>query len=136
MCEKYTPLEIKGFISKNGGLIAHLGTNDIREVHKMIDKGNKNAKIILDAMIYQIIKQIGAMYACLKGNCSAIILTGGIANDKYVKDQIRSYCKNMAKIVSMPGEFELEALAAGTIRVLSGLEKPMIYTGVPVFKSL
>ena len=136
MNDKYSLEQIKGFIGKNGGLTAWLGTNDIRKVHKMIDKGNQKAKIILDAMIYQIIKQIGAMYASLKGNCSAIILTGGIANDKYVRDKIKSYCKTMAKIVSMPGEFELEALSAGAIRVLSGLEKPMIYTGKPVFKSL
>lgn len=137
MCtSNYTPEQIKGYIGKNGGLTAWLGTNDIRKVHQMIDKGNKKAKIILDAMIYQIVKQIGAMYASLKGNCSAIILTGGIANDKYVKDKIKTYCKKMAKIVSMPGEFELEALASGAIRVLKGEEKPMIYTGKPVFKSL
>ena len=61
-----------------------LALDDIREVHEMIDKGNLKAKLILDAMIYQIVKQVGAMYASLKGNCSAIILTGGIANDKYV----------------------------------------------------
>ena len=133
---KYTLDEVKAFIGKNGGLMAHLGTNDIREVHEMIDKGNLKAKLILDAMIYQIVKQVGAMYASLKGNCSAIILTGGIANDKYVVNKIKSYLKTMAKIVAMPGEFELEALAAGAVRVLSGVEKPVIYTGVPVFKSI
>ncbi len=138
MCSngKYTLDEVKAFIGKNGGLIAHLGTNDIREVHEMIDKGNLKAKVILDAMIYQIVKQVGAMYASLKGNCSAIILTGGIANDKYVVNKIKSYLKTMAKIVAMPGEFELEALAAGAVRVLLGVEKPVIYTGVPVFKSI
>ena len=138
MCteETYTKDQIKSFIGKNGGLTAWLGTNDIRKVHQMIEKGNQKAKIILDAMIYQIIKQIGAMYASLKCNCSAIILTGGIANDKYVKDKIKAYCKKMAKVVTMPGEFELEALAAGAVRVLKGEEKPLIYTGIPVFKSL
>ena len=138
MCteETYTKDQIKSFIGKNGGLTAWLGTNDIRKVHQMIENGNQKAKIILDAMIYQIIKQIGAMYASLKCNCSAIILTGGIANDKYVKDKIKAYCKKMAKVVTMPGEFELEALAAGAVRVLKGEEKPLIYTGIPVFKSL
>lgn len=138
MCinQTYTKDQIKSFIGKNGGLTAWLGTNDIRKVHQMIEKGNQKAKIILDAMIYQIIKQIGAMYASLKCNCSAIILTGGIANDKYVKDKIKAYCKKMAKVVTMPGEFELEALAAGAVRVLKGEEKPLIYAGIPVFKSL
>lgn len=136
MSKTYTEQEIKNYIGKNGGLMAWLGTNDIRKVHEMIKKGNKKAKIILDAMIYQIAKQIGAMYASLKGNCSAIILTGGIANDAYVVSKIRNYCKTMAKIVVMPGEFELEALAAGVIRVLNHKERSLTYTGVPVFLSL
>ena len=85
---------------------------------------------------YQIIKQIGAMYASLKGNCSAIILTGGIAKDEYVVKKIKSYCKSLAKIVVMPGEFELEALSAGALRVLNKEEKALEYTGVPVFKGL
>lgn len=138
MCtnKQYTADEIKNYIGKNGGLMAWLGTNDIRKVHEMIEKGNKKAKIVLDAMIYQIIKQIGAMYASLKCNCSAIILTGGISNDKYIVSKIKSYCKKMGKIIVMPGEFELEALAGGTLRVLNGSEKAKTYTGIPVFKSI
>lgn len=130
---EYSEKQMKEFVSKNGGLLALLGTPDIKEIHKMIDSGNKKAKIVLDALIYQIIKQIGSMYAALKGNCSAIILTGGIANDKYVTNEIKKYCKTMSKIVLMPGAFELEALANGTIRVLNKEEKAKEYTGISVF---
>ena len=133
---KYTENDLRNYVSKNGGITAWLNTNDMRDVHKMIAKGNKKAQIVLDALIYQIIKQIGAMYASLKGNCSAIILTGGIAKDEYVVKKIRSYCKSLAKIVVMPGEFELEALSAGALRVLNKEEKALEYTGVPVFKGL
>lgn len=133
---KYSEAEIKALINKNGGIMAHLGTADIKEVDKMIENGNKKAQIIYDAMIYQIAKQIGAMYAALKGNCSAIILTGGIANDPYYVKKLNKYIGKIAKVVVMPGEFELEALAAGAIRVLKKEEEAKKYISKPVFKGL
>jgi len=133
---KYTQKELSSFMTRTGGIIAHLGTNDLREVRKMIDSGNEKAKIIYDALVYQVAKQIGAMFVSLKCNCSAIILTGGLSNDKeFVKD-IKNYTKKIAKIVVMPGEFELEALAAGAIRVLTGEEVYQKYTGKPVFEKI
>ncbi len=133
---KYSENEIKALINKNGGIMAHLGTSDIKEVDQMIENGNKKAQIIYDAMIYQIAKQIGAMYAALKGNCSAIILTGGIANDPYYIKKLNKYIRKIAKVVVMPGEFELEALASGSIRVLKNEEEAKKYIGKPVFKGL
>lgn len=130
---KYTQAEINAFINKNGGITALLGTNDMKEVSKKASENHMPEKAIYDAMIYQIAKQIGAMYVSLKCNCSAIILTGGIANDSYLVEHIKSYVKGLAPIVIMPGEFELEALSNGAIRVLDGIEPAKIYTGVPVF---
>lgn len=132
----YTQKELSSFMTKTGGLTALLNTNDLREVKEMIKSGDKKARIVYDALIYQIAKQIGAMYVSLKCNCSAIILTGGLSNDKdFVKD-IKTYVKRLAKIVVMPGEFELEALSAGAIRVLKGEEKHQVYTGKPVFEKI
>lgn len=133
---KYSEQEILALISKNGGLIAWLGTSDIPKILKMVKDGDAKAKIVVDAMIYQIVKQIGAMYVALKCNCSAIILTGGITNGSYVNTRIKKYISKLAPIEVMPGEFELEALASGTLRVLKGEEKTTLYTGVPVFKEL
>ena len=133
---KYSEDEIKALVNKNGGIMAHLGTDDIKEVTKMISEGNQKAQIIYDAMIYQIAKQVGAMFVSLKGNCSAIILTGGIANDPYYVKKLSKYIKKLTKVVVMPGEFELEALASGAFRVLSGIESSKGYSGEPVFKGL
>ena len=133
---KYTQKELNSFMTKTGGLIALLGTNDLREVRKMMDKGNKKAKIVYDALVYQIAKQIGAMYVALKCNCSAIVFTGGMSKDaEFIKD-IKAYVKKIAKVVVMPGEFELEALAAGALRVINGEEKYQTYTGETVFKGI
>ncbi len=130
---KYTENEIKAYINKNGGIMAWLGTTDIRQVIDMIEKGNKKAKIIYDSMIYQIAKQVGAMYTALKCNCSAIIITGGIANEPYLINRLKKYIGKLSKIVVIPGEFELEALASGALRVLTNQEKAKEYTGEPVF---
>lgn len=130
---KYTEKELNSLINKNGGMTALLGTNDMKEVSSKAQAGKLPEKTIYDAMIYQIAKQIGAMYASLKCNCSAIILTGGMANDTYLVDNIKNYVKGMSEIVVMAGEFELEALASGADRVLTKVEQAKSYTGIPVF---
>ena len=96
MCfsNKYTEKEIKSLINKSGGIMAWLGTTDMRDVGEMIKSGNKKSKVVYDAMIYQIAKQVGAMYVALKCNCSAIILTGGISNDPYLVKNLKKYIGN------------------------------------------
>ena len=130
---QYTEREIYVLITKNGGMVDHLGTTDIREVKERIEKGDSYAKLIYDAMIYQICKNIGAYAAVLKGDVDAILLTGGIANDPYLIDQIIDRVKFIAPVKVYAGEFEMQALANGALRVLTGQEKPKTYTGVPVW---
>lgn len=120
-------------ITKTGGLVDHLGTSEAREVLERIKNGDTYAKLIYDAMIYQISKNIGAYATVLKGEVDAILLTGGIANDAYLVDQISDMVKYIAPVKVYAGEFEMEALAAGGFRVLTGQEQPKTYTGVPVW---
>lgn len=133
---KYSEKELYGMITKNGGLVDHLGTADVREVLDRIKNGDDKAKIVYDAMCYQIGKFIGAYAAVLYGEVDAIILTGGIANDAYLVDQIEKMVGFIAPVVVMPGEFEMEAMAAGAIRVLSGQELALSYTGIPVWDGM
>jgi len=130
---KYTEKEMYDRITKNGGLVDHLGTSDIREVQGRIKKGDSYAKLIFDAMIYQIGKNIGAYAAVLKGKVDAILLTGGITNDSYLVEQVIDMVKFIAPVKVYAGEFEMEALASGALRVLTGQEQPKTYTGVPVW---
>lgn len=131
---KYTKQEMKDLVSKKGGLVSLLGTSDAIEVKEMIRNGNKFAKLVYDSMIYQIAKAIGAYSVILKGDVQAIILTGGIANDKELVEAIKDYVSYIGKVVVMPGEEEMEALANGTLRVLTGEEKALEYTGKPVWQ--
>ena len=130
---KYTERGMYDRITKNGGLVDHLGTADVCEIQERIKNGDAYAKLVYDAMIYQIGKNIGAYATVLKGEVDAILLTGGIAHDAYLVEKITDMVKFIAPVKVYAGEFEMEALAAGALRVLTGREQPKTYTGVPVW---
>jgi butyrate kinase len=108
---KYTQPELKKKLIGNGGLMAHLGTNDAREVVKRIEAGDKQAALVLDAMAYQIAKEIGAMATVLCGKLDGIILTGGLAHNTYVVGKITERISFLGKVIVKPGQNELKALA-------------------------
>jgi len=124
---KYTKAEMKKKIIGGGGFNAYLGTNDAREVIKRIDAGDEKAKLVMDAFIYQLGKNIGAMAAVLKGQVDQIIITGGIAYNSRVTDAIAEYVSFIAPVKVYPGEDELLALAQGAIRVMNGEEEVQVY---------
>ncbi len=47
---KYQLNELKKLLVGKGGLVAHLGTSDCREVVKRIEAGDQKAKLVLEAM--------------------------------------------------------------------------------------
>ena len=124
---KYSEAEVYKKIVGNGGFNALLGTNDMRNVNKMVDEGNKDAKLFRDAFIFQVAKDIGSMGAVLKGKVDQIILTGGIAYNAVVTDALKEHCEFIAPVTVYPGEDELLALVQGGMRVLTGEEKAQQY---------
>lgn len=129
----YTEKDMLGKIMKTGGWTAHLGTSDAREVEKRIAEGDQYAVLVYRTTAYQIAKDIAAMAAVMKGEVDAIILTGGVAYSEMMTGMIRERVGFIAPVEIYPGEFEMDALAAGAIRVLEGKEEPKFYTGEPVF---
>ena len=129
----YTEKEMYDRITKTGGLVDNLGTSEVLEILERIKKGDSYAQLIYDAMIYQICKNIGAYATVLKGEVDAILLTGGIATESYLVEKITDIVRYIAPVKVYAGEFEMEALAAGALRVLTGQEEPKTYTGVPVW---
>lgn len=125
--ENMTKDQIAKRIKGQGGVVAYLGTNDIREVESRIKEGDEKAKLVHEAMIYQICKEIGAYATVLKGDIDAIILTGGIAYSAMVREMIEDRVKFIAKVVAYPGEDEMSALAEGGLRVLKGEEEALVY---------
>lgn len=124
---EYTQEEIEKKNVGKGGIISYLGTNDGREVSKMIKQGNKEAELIYKAMAYQVAKEIGAAATVLKGKVDSIVLTGGLAYDQQFIKWIEESVKFLGKIILYPGEDEMFALAEGGLRVLRGEEKALEY---------
>lgn len=124
---EYTPNELKKKMRGKGGMTAYLGTNDGREVLKRIEAGDAEAKLIFDAMAYQISKEIGAMATVIEGKVDAVVLTGGVAYSKYLTDYVTEHVSFIAPVIIKAGEDEMEALNLGVLRVLNGEEVAKIY---------
>ncbi|MDE6282717.1 MAG: butyrate kinase [Muribaculaceae bacterium] len=117
---RYTKEELKKRISGKAGLAAHLGTVSIPEIVERIDGGDEHARLVLDAMIYQIAKNIAALSPVLYGKIDAILITGGIAYSDYVISRLRKRVEFLAPVYVYPGEDELEALALNAVGALQG----------------
>ncbi|GAB1475724.1 butyrate kinase [Bacillota bacterium] len=124
---KYTFDEIKKKLVGKGGIMSYLDTNDGREVSLKIKNGDEYAKLIYEAMAYQIAKEIGSAAAVLYGKVDCIVLTGGLAYDEMLTAWIIERVKFISDVKIVPGEEEMEALAQGGLRVLRGEEKEKIY---------
>ncbi|EQB90279.1 butyrate kinase [Clostridium punense] len=124
---KYSEAEIKKMITGKGGIVAYLGTNDAKAVDERAAAGDAEAKLIYDAMGYQVAKEIGKCAAVLSGKVDAIILTGGIAYSKNLVSYIKERVDFISQVVVYPGEDEILALAEGGLRVLRGEESAKEY---------
>lgn len=120
---KYTYKEAMKLFHGNGGLKAHLGTADALEVEKMISEGDEYAKVIYEALAFNVAKDISKLAAVVCGKVDRIILTGGMAYSKFLSGYITEHVSFICPVEVMAGEFEMEALAAGALRVLRGEEK-------------
>ncbi|MFR6633102.1 MAG: butyrate kinase [Atopobiaceae bacterium] len=125
--------ETRRLCMKTGGFESLVGTSDAMEIIKRADAGDAGAKCAWDAMVYQVCKEIGAMAAVLGGHVDGILLGGGLVFEPRLVDAIRERCGWIAPVTAYPGEFEMEAMAAGALRVLNGEEELKTYTGVPIF---
>jgi butyrate kinase len=135
MCFGVSPYEDLGLtyeemfrkLAGQGGLVAHLGTNSAVEVEERIKAGDDHARLIYEAMAYQIGKEIGGMATVLKGDIDALVVTGGVAHSEMLMGWIRERVAWIAPLLVYPGEDELLALAEGALRVLRGEEKACSY---------
>lgn len=132
--ETHSCEEMLGMCSRSGGFVNHFGTNDSDKVHAMIEAGDGYAKLVWDAMVYQICKSVGAMAAVMEGKVDSILLTGGLVRFKDIVDGIKQRCAWIAPITVYPGEVEQEAMADAVLKVLRGEKTASVYSGEPVFK--
>lgn len=117
-----TEKEVQKKLKGQGGLIAYLGVNDAREVEAMMT-ADPHAKVVYDAMIMQLSKDIGSLAPVVNGMVDKIILTGGMAYSTYLTEEMKKRVGFIAPVEVIAGTYEMEALAKGIHRVLNGEEE-------------
>lgn len=120
---KYTADEMQKRLRGNGGIKSYLHTVDLREVQDQAQEGNDLADLLFHALAYQIAKGIGELAPVVRGEVDAIVITGGMAHSKELMEEVIEKVSFIAPVVLLPGQYEMEALAEGTLRVLQGQEK-------------
>ena len=120
---KYTKEEMSRYIRGNSGLKAFLGTSDGLEIERMIASGDEKARLLYDAMALSHGKGIAELAAAVNGKVDRIVITGGLAHSDLFIEMLRPRIEWIAPVEVMAGEFEMEALAAGGLRVLRGEEE-------------
>ncbi|NLW20794.1 MAG: butyrate kinase [Clostridiales bacterium] len=118
----HSPGEMSELLYRQGGLQSYFGTNDVGALVARA-QAEAEVRLVLDAMVYQVAKQIAALAVPLGGRVDGILLTGGIAHNAGLMDSLASQVGWIAPVSVYPGEDELQALAEGAWRVLSGQEQ-------------
>jgi butyrate kinase len=122
-----SPADLRRRLFGDGGVYSYLGTRDLQEVLRRIEQGDERAARVIDAMLYQVTKEAGAMAAVLAGRVHAVLLTGGMAHAERVVDALTRSLSWIAPVHPYPGEDELQALAQGALRVLRGEQPALRY---------
>ncbi len=112
--------QIECLITHCGGLNGLLGTTSINEVEIRIKNGDEHAKLVLEAMAYQVAKCIGEMYAVLKGEVDAILITGDVAYSDFVVRIILNHVEKFAPTFIYAGDNEIKFMAANALRIIKG----------------
>lgn len=124
---EYTYADMKKLIKGHGGVVAYLGTNDMKLVEKEVMQGNEKYRLIYEGIAYQVAKAVGSCATVLNGKVHAVCISGGLAYSEILVNWIRERVDWIAPVMIFPGEEEMKALALGALRVLRGEEAAKEY---------
>ncbi len=124
---KFEKKELKKLIKGKGGFLSLLDTADAFLIERKVKEGDPKFTEVQQAMCYQIAKDIGAYATTLCGKVDRIIITGGLAHNPQIVEQIQMRTEWIAPLEIIAGENEMEALGLGAKRVLDGEEQALTY---------
>lgn len=116
---RYTHKEMRRRINGEGGLVAYVGENDVQLIEEKAEN-DEACREVLEAMCYQVSKEIGSAAAVVNGQVDAILISGGMANSRWLMQMIEEKVGFIAPVYLYPGEFEMETLAGNALAVLKG----------------
>jgi len=124
---RFSQVELIEELTKRGGLQSYLGEHRMEIIEQRVAAGDKDAQLVVEAMVYQIAKEIGAMYVAVGADVEAIVLTGGLARSELMRAALRRRVGRLAPVIFFAGSLEMEAMAGQAIAVLSGREQARRY---------
>ena len=114
-------------LSTQCGIMAYTGMVDLIQIEDRAVT-DKNIALLLDTMSYKIAFYILGYLAAFDGeSIDAVILTGGMAKSDWIVPAVSKRVAPFAKILIYKGEYEMQALAEGAVRIMSGVEEAKIY---------
>lgn len=119
--------DVYKFMTRGGGLLAYLGTNDCRVIEQKVAAGDGKSALVYDAFVYQVAKAIGAMAAALSGKVDAIVLTGGVARGQLFVRKLKARVGFLAPVMTIVKNSEMEALAAAALSACRGSQEVKSY---------
>ncbi len=119
--------DVQKFMTRNGGLLAHLGTNDCRLVEEKVAAGDAKFTLVYDAFVYQVAKAVGAMAAALSGKVDAIVLTGGVVRGQLFVRKLKNRVRFIAPVFAIVKNSEMEALATAAFQTYTGTQDVQRY---------
>ena len=106
--------QIETLLNYDSGMKGLCGVKDMREVHRLVNKGNEQARLAIDMYCYRICKYIGAYYITL-GGLDALVFTAGIGeNDPVIR---RSVCNNLSVLGITLDQQQNQTGAKGTFMI-------------------
>jgi butyrate kinase len=126
-CGNFTEDEVRRMVTGEGGMVAYLNTNSMKEIADFAEEGDEEYRFFIEAFVYQVAKTVGEMATVLKGEVDAILLTGGIAHNLPITASIKERVEFIAPVEIFAGEDELASMAMNARLMLSGELIPKKY---------
>jgi butyrate kinase len=111
--------EMLKLINTKGTFISYLGTNSYNDIAELSKNNDKKTKLILEAMAYQISKEIASHYASLEGEIDAVILSGKIFTINRFFKYISKRIANIAPIKVYDDDFTFEAMIDNVLQIVN-----------------
>ena len=124
--------ELDALFNKRSGMMGMTGHGDLREVHKLVEAGDENAKLALDVYVHRIVGYIGN-YTAQMGGVDVITFTAGVGeNDDIVRKMV---CEKLAPF-GVKLDLEKNATRSKEPRIISTPDSSVIIAVIPTNEEL
>ncbi|MFE0375934.1 acetate kinase [Streptomyces inhibens] len=124
--------EIDVLLNKKSGLVGLCGDNDMREIRRRIDEGDKRAELAFDIYIHRLKKYIGA-YTAVLGRVDAVAFTAGVGENAA---PVREAALAGLEELGMAVDASLNAVRSGEPRLISPEHARVAVAVVPTDEEL